>query len=80
VTAGVTIDGHAQPLESDRTAALAFALEGARVWDTEFRGMLEWLPRDRADDGLFLMEPYRPDRIPLVLVHARTRARHAGPS
>ena len=70
----VTVDGHAHPLESDPTAALALWLEHSRVWDEEMRGLfrlgvLEWLPRDRADDGLFLLEPYRADRIPVVLVH-----------
>src|SRR5262249_34195302 len=29
----------------------------------------EWTAGDRADDGLFLLEPFRADRIPVVLIH-----------
>jgi len=70
----VSVDGHEQPLETDPTAALALWLEHSPVWDAEMRGLLqlgilEWIPRDRADDGLFLLEPFRADRIPIVLVH-----------
>jgi pimeloyl-ACP methyl ester carboxylesterase len=70
----VSVDGHEQPLESDPTAALALWLEHSPLWDAEMRGLfqlgiLEWIPRDRADDGLFLLEPYRAERIPIILVH-----------
>ncbi len=70
----VSVDGREQPLETDPTAALALWLEHSPVWDAEMRGLLqlgalEWIPRDRADDGLFLLEPFRADRIPVVLVH-----------
>jgi pimeloyl-ACP methyl ester carboxylesterase len=73
-TRTVAVDGREQPLESDSTAALALWLEHSALWDAEMRGLLqigglEWIPRDRADDGLFLLEPFRSDRIPLVLVH-----------
>jgi len=70
----VTVDGREQPLESDPTAAMALWLEHSPVWDTEMRGLLqkgvmESIARDRGHDGLFLLEPFRADRIPLVLVH-----------
>jgi pimeloyl-ACP methyl ester carboxylesterase len=73
-TRTIVIDGRAEPLESDSTAALALWLEHSVIWDVDMRGLLqlgalEWIPRDRADDGLFLLEPFRADRIPVVLVH-----------
>ena len=51
---------------------------GRRIWEVELGGFfrpgssakLLQIPTDRTDDdGLFLLEPYRPDRIPVVLVH-----------
>ena len=73
-TRTIAIDGREEPLESDSTAALALWLEHSVIWDVDMRGLLqlgalEWIPRDRADDGLFLLEPFRSDRIPVVLVH-----------
>jgi pimeloyl-ACP methyl ester carboxylesterase len=69
------VDGQELPLESDPTAALAYQLEGNPLYAAELFGLLRGglfrgqLPRDRAQDGLFLMHPYRPGKIPLVLVH-----------
>jgi pimeloyl-ACP methyl ester carboxylesterase len=73
-TRTVVIDGREEPLESDTTAALALWLEHSAIWNVDMRGLLqlgalEWIPRDRADDGMFLLEPFRTDRIPVVLVH-----------
>jgi hypothetical protein len=73
-TRSVTVDRRTLPLETDTTAALALWLEHSRVWDTETRGVLqlgilESISRDQAFDRLFLLEPFRSDRIPLVLVH-----------
>src|SRR5262249_3415857 len=56
------------PLELDTTAALALTLEGSPVWDPEFAGFLR-AGRDVLGDGLLMMHPYRPGRIPVVLVH-----------
>lgn len=64
----VEIDGHPVPLELDPTATLAYALEGASVWATELGAFLSGdfrLNRDR----LVMMRPYRPGRIPVVLIH-----------
>jgi pimeloyl-ACP methyl ester carboxylesterase len=74
-TTTVRIDGREQPLESDPTAALAYQLEGNPLYATEIAGFLrggafrDMMPRDRAQDGLFMMQPYRPGKIPVVLVH-----------
>jgi len=62
-------------LEFDTTAALADQLEGSPIYDTEFAGffrggaLLHLAPRDRAQDGIFMLAPYRPGKIPVVLVH-----------
>jgi pimeloyl-ACP methyl ester carboxylesterase len=71
----VTIDGRSQPLEADPTAALAYQLEGNPLYELEIAGFLRagafanMLPRDRAQDGLFTLNPYQRGKIPVVLVH-----------
>jgi pimeloyl-ACP methyl ester carboxylesterase len=71
----VRVNGQEQPLESDPTAALAYQLEGSPVYAAEITGFLRggafrgMLPKDRAQDGLFMMQPYRSGKIPVVLVH-----------
>jgi pimeloyl-ACP methyl ester carboxylesterase len=64
----VDINGTAIPLELDPTAALAYMLEGAPVWDTELGGFLK-ASRPVFGDGLIMLEPYRAGRVPVVLVH-----------
>jgi len=69
----VSVDGHSWPLEAETTSALAYTLAVSKWWSFEYAGFFygalnPW--HDRAErDGLLLMEPYRPGRIPLVLVH-----------
>jgi pimeloyl-ACP methyl ester carboxylesterase len=71
----VTVDGQAQPLEFDSTGALAYQLEGSPLYAMEIGGFLRGgvigrlAPRDRAQDGLGMMHPYQPGKIPVVLVH-----------
>lgn len=71
----VTVDGRGQPLESDSTAALAHQLNDSPLYDLEIAAFLHGgaisslMPTDRTQDGLFMMEPYRPGKIPVVLVH-----------
>ena len=57
------------PLELEPTAALAYMLEGAPVWDFELAGFRVADPQKILGDGLLMMEPYLPRRIPVVLVH-----------
>jgi pimeloyl-ACP methyl ester carboxylesterase len=74
-TTTVRVNGREQPLESDPTATLAYQLEGSPIYAAEIQGFLRGgafrglMPRDRAQDGLFMMQPYRPGKIPVVLVH-----------
>jgi len=64
----VEIDGHAVPLELDPTATLAYGLEGAPVWATELGSFLTADFRLNRE-SLFMMRPYRPGRVPVVLIH-----------
>jgi hypothetical protein len=71
-TASIRIDGHAVPLEYDQTAVRAlFAVEG-KGWTRELSGLLNNMlagPNGTTNDNLFALEPHRPGRIPVVLVH-----------
>jgi pimeloyl-ACP methyl ester carboxylesterase len=75
-TTTVKIDGRERPLEYDPTAAMALWLQESPVWEQERAGFLgnsvilrQAGLRDRAQDGLYILEPSRADRIPVVLVH-----------
>jgi hypothetical protein len=68
VSPTVDINGSTIPLELDPTAALAYMLEGAPVWDTEIGGFLS-ANREVFGDGLLMLEPYRAGRVPVVMVH-----------
>ncbi|MGZ4957825.1 MAG: esterase/lipase family protein [Methylomonas sp.] len=69
------VDGQEQFIEFDPTAALAYQLEDNPMYGLEISNFLsgglfgEIIPKDRAQDGLFTMRPYRPGKIPVVLVH-----------
>jgi pimeloyl-ACP methyl ester carboxylesterase len=60
--------GRNVPLELEPTAALAYQLEGAPVWDTEIGAFLSAF-KPPSPEGLLMMHPYRPGRVPVVLVH-----------
>ena len=73
-TAAVQIDPYSVPLEWDPSAALAYRLEGAPIWDFEFagfrRGDFSFLTKGRGNnDGLYMLHPYHPGLIPVVFVH-----------
>jgi len=70
----VSVGGRTVPLEFGLTSALAYTLEGSQAYALELKGLLSGdlqLFKDTArfKDNVFLMAPYRPGRIPLVLVH-----------
>jgi pimeloyl-ACP methyl ester carboxylesterase len=64
----VEVDGRPVPLEFEPSAALAYTLDGAPVWDSEIRAFLtgSFL---HGGGALYAMTPYRPGRVPVVLVH-----------
>jgi pimeloyl-ACP methyl ester carboxylesterase len=71
-TPAIRIGTATVPLASDPSAALAYRLEGAPVWDFEIAGFrrsdLRITGASRTH-GLFFLNPYRPGRIPVVFVH-----------
>src|SRR5262249_5600560 len=64
----VELQGRVVPLELEPSAVLAYQLEGAPLWDSELRGFLSATFRISAE-SLLMMHPYRPGRVPVVLVH-----------
>lgn len=67
-TSLIKADDIAIPLESDLTAPLAYKLEGSKHFDL---GLSAFLGREpgKIPDGLYMTEPYRPGKIPVVFVH-----------
>jgi pimeloyl-ACP methyl ester carboxylesterase len=63
----VSIRGKVRPLAADFSAPLNFYPKVNQFW----LGLLGFLNADRFHEqtGLYLLEPYRDDRIPVVLVH-----------
>ncbi len=70
----VTVGNRSVPLEFALTAVLADTLEGSQAYAIELKGLFSgdlkiFKDTARFKDNVFLMAPYRPGRIPLVLVH-----------
>jgi len=70
----VEIAGQTVPLEYETTSALAYGLGSSRLWDFEIAGfrrgdLLRTQNALPTGDGLLMLEPYHPARIPLVFVH-----------
>jgi pimeloyl-ACP methyl ester carboxylesterase len=69
----VEVEGRMVPLEFETSSALAYSFEGPAIWWDEIRSFLYGgvLPRLTAapDDQILFLQPYRPGRIPVVLVH-----------
>jgi pimeloyl-ACP methyl ester carboxylesterase len=74
-TTAVEVGSYSVPIETDPSAALAYRLEGSPLWDFEIAGFrsgdFSSLNIGESDDisGLFLLHPYHPQEIPVVLVH-----------
>ncbi len=75
MTAAVQIGSYSVPLESDLSAALAYRLEGAPIWDFEIAGFrrgdfsLLGNGNNGGSSGLYMLHPYHPGLIPVVFVH-----------
>jgi pimeloyl-ACP methyl ester carboxylesterase len=65
----VTIGGQQVPLENEPSAAFAYALSNPDIWKNEIAGFLHGNLIEQLPSQLFAIEPYRPGRIPVVLVH-----------
>ncbi len=72
-TLSVDVDGSEVPLEFETTSSLAYTLQESRLWDFEIAGFRsgDLVPflGERDPDGLLMLHPYRPGRMPVVLVH-----------
>lgn len=61
-------DGIAIPIQSDFTTPLAYKMEGSSFFDLNLSAFLGREP-NKIPDGLYMTEAYRPEKIPVVLVH-----------
>jgi pimeloyl-ACP methyl ester carboxylesterase len=71
-TAYVDIQGDEGPLERETTAALAYRLNDSAIWDFEVAGFRRGdFGREEAKErqGMGMLQPYRPNRIPVVFIH-----------
>src|SRR5271167_4537208 len=74
-TPAAQVGSYTVPLESDPSAALAYRLEGAPIWDFEIAGFRQgdfsFLGAGNGGDvnGLYMLHPYHPKMIPVVFVH-----------
>ena len=62
----VTVNDQQVPLETDSTTPLAYRLEDSQIWKV---GLRNFLSANRQEPELLLIQPYQPDRIPIVFVH-----------
>jgi len=70
----VEIAGQTVPLEYETTSALAYGLGHSRLWHFGLAGfrqgdLLRTQKMLPGGDGLLMMEPYQPGKIPVVFVH-----------
>ncbi|MEN6615931.1 MAG: alpha/beta hydrolase [Syntrophorhabdus sp.] len=74
VSTDVTIDGRTIPLEFQLSSALAYSLEGSRIYSTETKGFFFggynlFKDQSRFPESIFFMTPYRRGHIPVIFVH-----------
>ena len=63
----VQIGERAVPLEADTTVSMAYALNQSFVWKL---GMMQFLSaEEKVPTDVYLTQPYRPGRVPVVFVH-----------
>jgi pimeloyl-ACP methyl ester carboxylesterase len=71
----VKVGNQELPLEFDPTAAYAYRLNNNPIYSLELLNFIQGglfsgaIPKDRINDGLFTLFPYRKGKIPVVLVH-----------
>lgn len=65
----VEIAGQQVPLENEPSAAFAFALSNPDIWQAELTGFFKGDLFQNLPTQLAAVEPYRPGRIPVVLIH-----------
>ncbi len=70
----ITIEGRSVPLEFNTSAALAYTLEGSRVYHTETKGFFSgnfslFKEQARFPENIFFITPYKPAHIPVLFIH-----------
>ena len=65
----ITVEGREVHLEFEPSAALAYTLDHAPVWESEIRGFLRGSFLKGGGAALYALSPYRPGRVPVVLIH-----------
>jgi pimeloyl-ACP methyl ester carboxylesterase len=65
----IEVEGRQVPLEFEPTAALAYTLDHAPIWDSEIRAFLSGTFLQGNSGVLYTLTPYRRGRVPVVLVH-----------
>jgi pimeloyl-ACP methyl ester carboxylesterase len=56
------------PLESDLTTPLAYSLSRSDLYRLQYEGFL-WPDKLQRKTGIYMLEPYQPGKIPVLLVH-----------
>ena len=64
----ITLEQQQIPLEADYTTALAFQVQKMQPLKAGLEGLI-YNDKHLAQAGLYLLEPYRPNKIPVVMVH-----------
>ena len=70
----IAIEGRRVPLEFNESAALAYSLEGSRVYDTETKGFFSgsfklFREQARFPENIFFLTPYKRNQVPVVFIH-----------
>ncbi len=70
----ILIEGRPVPLEFNTTAALAYSLEGSRVYSTETKGFFSgnfslFKEQARFPENIFFIAPFKKGHIPVVFIH-----------
>ena len=70
VASDLSVDGRRVPLETDLSTPLAYSLSDPTFQQANgaTRGLLD-ANRSQQVQGLYLLEPYDPDKIPVLMVH-----------
>ncbi len=70
ISTDIDVDGHLVPLETDLSTPLAYSLSDPTFQRTDIslRGLIN-PDRSQSVQGLYMLEPYDPRKIPVLMVH-----------
>lgn len=68
-TRRIDIAGQSVPLETENSVAIAYTLSDPAIWESELKGFFNGEVTMHRASQLVAVEPYRPGRIPVVLIH-----------